>query len=400
MGSSADVTALRATTTRSRPVRSRSTRTSRTRSETARRRASPMPARRSRPRRRRRRATSGGLRAQPLVDVDASGERQRRDPRAPRPGGPRAPPPPRTAGCSRPGRPSRAGRRAGVRGDRPRRTSTSSPEPVGVLARQRDGLGGEIGREHHGIGSLVLDRRARSRRSPCPRRRRRGPRQSPTAASACSTRISVSGRGMNTPGPHLEREPAERLVAGQVLHRRPGAPLAHRAPEHPGLARVEALPRARTAPRGRCRARASAGSRPSRRGSRHRGDPGSRSRAGRPRRDARVSVPPVALVVAARAGPRARPRAARRRTRPGRRRQHVRQPVDVMLDAVIGHAILGEVVGTDLLGALARCRPAIDGWRPPWPRPPPAPAGAGGRAGTASPSRGSAAASAPPGTRP
>ena len=41
--------------------------------------------------------------------------------------------------------------------------------------------------------------------------------------------------------PHLEADVPERLVAGQVLERRPGAPLAERATEHARLPRVEAL---------------------------------------------------------------------------------------------------------------------------------------------------------------
>ena len=241
--------------------------------------------------------------------------------------------------------PSRAGRRAAVEAGRPpartRRARAARRSPARARPPRRDRSVANT--DASGRSSLIGERdRARTRARVDDHR---GP-PSPSAASACSTSSSVSGRGTNTPGRTssvIRRNP---WSPGEVLHRRPRAPLTDRAAEHPGLPRVEpALARVQTRPVGLEHV--------------HQQDLGRRLRA----------LDAVAIQVARRApqdlgrahAPR-RPsrelfRALGREERVDERvhapLEHVRQLVHRQLDAVVGHPVLGEVVRADLLGPLA-----------------------------------------------
>jgi hypothetical protein len=112
------------------------------------------------------------------------------------------------------------------------------PQPCGVRPGELDGLGGQVRREHRGIGSLILDRE----------RDRAGARahvDDHGVLSVADLRERVLdeelglGPGDEHAGPDLERDPSELFISRQVLHRRAGASLTDRAAEHPGLTRVE-----------------------------------------------------------------------------------------------------------------------------------------------------------------
>ena len=154
--------------------------------------------------------------------------------RAPRAASPRARRRRRRAGSRRPGRTGPASPVEQVGLDELDR----EPEPLGVLAGERERLEPrDPWRSRLRTRVLVGDRRARSRRRPCPTSTTRGASSAAIAASARSTTISVSGprderSGVGSqcqaPEPPLAEDVGERLTPAATLderrERRPARP--------------------------------------------------------------------------------------------------------------------------------------------------------------------------------